>query len=65
MKKLITATALCISLSACADTSNISQQSSASNEAIQSQLDRIEAQNSVMATGSAIILGVLLAMSGI
>lgn len=65
MKKLITIAALCISLSACADTSNISQQSPASNEAIQSQLEKIEAQNNVMVTGSAIILGVLLAMSGI
>ena len=65
MKKIIAAAALCVLLTACADTSQISQQASADNTNIQSQLDKIEMQNEVIMTGSAIILGVLLALSGI
>ena len=65
MKKLLTVTVLCISLSACADTSQISEQTPADNGAIQSQMDRIEMQNNLLTIGSAIILGFLLPMSGI
>ena len=65
MKKLFIAAALCISLTACADTSQISQQVAEGDSAMQQQLDRIEAQNTLISTGSAIILGLLLAATGI
>ena len=65
MKKIVIAVALCVSLTACADTSKISQQVAEGDSAMQQQLDRIEMQNSMISTGSAIILGVLLWATGI
>ena len=65
MRKLVAIIAVCFSLTACADTSQISQQVPADEAALQSQLDRIEANSSIVATGSAIMLGILLWATGI